>query len=113
MEKQFKDNLFIEINQFRKDPPSVIKKLEIGRLGLSRLGVEGFIKTIDDLIWRVKSLNPLPILTLSHGLCKAAERSLDMVSKNLYSCNGNELETRLQGCVANSGKVVCLADNGS
>jgi Ca2+-binding EF-hand superfamily protein len=114
MEKQFRDELLEELNTFRRNPASVVKKLELGKLGVSRMaGTEGFQRSLEDLIGRLKTLSSLPTLIPSPGLCKAAERTLDLVAKNLYSANGKELEQRLQGCVENWNKVVCLADNGS
>jgi Ca2+-binding EF-hand superfamily protein len=114
MEKQFREDLLIELNKFRKDPSSVVKRLELGKLGISRMSnVEAFSKSLDELIAKLKRLDSLPSFLPSPGLCKAAERTLDLVAKNLYSANGKDLESKLQGCVQNYGKVICLADNGS
>jgi Ca2+-binding EF-hand superfamily protein len=114
MEKAFRDDLLMELNKFRKEPNSVVKRLELGKLGVSRMSnVAAFQKSLDELIARLKTLNALPTLKLSEGLCKTAEKTLDLVANNLYSANGRELETRLKGSVDNWNKVMCLADNGS
>jgi Ca2+-binding EF-hand superfamily protein len=114
MEAKFREELLEDLNKFRRDPSSVIKRLEIGKIGVSRMAnVESFIKSLEELIWRLKTLNPLTSFITSPGLCKAAEKTLDLVAKNLYSAEGKELEAKLQGCVENWGRVVCIADNGS
>jgi centrin-1 len=114
MEKQFKEDLFEELNKFRKDPPSVVKKLELGKLGISRMSnVEAFTKTLDELIARLKTLNPLPTFVISAGLCKTAQKALDLVADNLYSANGKAFEKLLASHVENWNKVIGLADNGS
>jgi Ca2+-binding EF-hand superfamily protein len=114
MDKQFKEDLLQELNKFRKEPSSVVKRLELGKLGISRMSnVEAFTKSLDELMSRLRTLGALPTFVISAGLCKAAEKTLDLVEKNLYSANGKELDSILKGCVDNWNKVMCLADNGS
>ena len=112
--EEFRDQLFEELNNFRKNPSSLCKKLELGRIGLSRMhNTEAISKSLEQLISTLRNLKSLPQYVFSASLSKAAEKTLDLLSDNLQAAKGKELEARVKSCCQGYTDIACLADNGS
>jgi Ca2+-binding EF-hand superfamily protein len=112
--ESFRDHLFEELNTFRKNPSSLCKKLELGRIGLSRMSnAEAISRSLEQLIQTLQKMKPLPQYIFSPSLSRAAEKTLDLVQDNLHGAKGKDLESRVKSCCQGFSDVVCLADNGS
>jgi Ca2+-binding EF-hand superfamily protein len=110
----FRDHLFEELNSFRKNPSSLCKKLELGKIGLSRMtGTESISRSLEQLIGTLSKLKSLPQYIFSPSLSRAAEKTLDLLADNLQSAKGKELESRVKSCCQGFTDLACLADNGS
>jgi Ca2+-binding EF-hand superfamily protein len=110
----FKDHLFEELNNFRKNPSSLCKKLELGKIGLSRMSnTESISRSLEQLIATLSKMKALPQYIFSPSLSRAAEKTLDLVTNNLQAAKGKELESRVKSCCQGFADIACLADNGS
>jgi Ca2+-binding EF-hand superfamily protein len=110
----FRDQLFEDLNSFRKNPSSLCKKLELGRIGLSRMSnTEGISRSLEQLIATLTKMKSLPQYIFSPSLSRAAEKTLDLVADNLHAAKGKDLESRVKSCCQGFTDISCLADNGS
>ena len=96
----FKDKLFSEINKFRTNPKSIEQRVQTFRLGLSRLrGRDPFLLEIDAFISSLNDLKPMPPFQLNELLSKAAEKQVEIFSRDEDSYNSYISGETLRGII--------------
>ena len=79
----FKEQLLSEANKFRTNPKSIEQRVQTFRLGLSRLRArDPFLLEIDAFISSLNDLKPMPPLKLNEVLSKAAEKQVEVFSRD-------------------------------
>ena len=96
----FKDKVFSEINKFRTNPKSIEQRVQTFRLGLSRLrGRDPFLLEIDAFISSLNDLKPMPPFQLNDLLSKAAEKQVEIFSRDEDSYNSYISGETLRGII--------------
>jgi len=96
----FKDKVFSEINKFRTNPKSIEQRVQTFRLGLSRLrGRDPFLLEIDAFISSLNDLKPMPPFQLNELLSKAAEKQVEIFSRDEDSYNSYISGETLRGII--------------
>ena len=93
----FKNELLIEANKFRTNPKSIEQRVQTFRLGLSRLRArDPFLLEIDAFISSLNDLKPMPPLKLNEVLSKAAEKQVEVFSRDeAYFDNKKEQDEKI------------------
>lgn len=77
MTSQFAKSVLQELNNFRANPKSIQRQIEIMRTGFSRLrGKDPFLNEIDDFLNSLANLKPMPKLEYNQVLSDAAKKQL-------------------------------------
>jgi Ca2+-binding EF-hand superfamily protein len=92
----FADHIISEINKFRINPKSIQQRLQIFKLGLSRLRAsDPFLTEIQNFIDETNNMLPMRPLHKNETLCKVARKEIEIYAKNeeMYDTflYGNEL----------------------
>ena len=89
-----------EINKFRTNPKSIEQRVQTFRLGLSRLrGRDPFLLEIDAFISSLNDLKPMPPFQLNELLSKAAEKQVEIFSRDEDSYNSYISGETLRGII--------------
>ena len=93
----FADHIISEINKFRINPKSIQQRLQIFKLGLSRLRAsDPFLNEIQLFINETNNMLPMRPLHKNNILCKVARKEIEIFANNeeMYDkyLYGNELK---------------------
>jgi Ca2+-binding EF-hand superfamily protein len=113
---EFKDGVLEEINAFRKNPSSVVKRCETVRTGMSRFrGNEKFLKDLDQFINYIKHAEPLHQLNYSDILSEIAESHLDSLLNSKFTnfIDDDYLHDLLKERIVGQSVSVLVADEGA
>lgn len=98
---KLEDEILKEINTLRENPQAYVKYLEEMRksfrgtnfknaAGVDVISIEG-VKAVDEAITALKTQTPLPVLKMSEGLSKAANKHhQDMIQKDFFGHKGSD-----------------------
>jgi Ca2+-binding EF-hand superfamily protein len=79
----FADHIISEINKFRINPKSIQQRLQIFKLGLSRLRAsDPFLTEIQNFIDETNKMLPMRPLHKNETLCKVARKEIEIFAKN-------------------------------
>jgi Ca2+-binding EF-hand superfamily protein len=98
--KDFSVCVVEEINKFRNDPKSIIKKLETFQKGLSRLRKKDpFLKDVDIFIEEIHKLKKMHPLAINEQLSEVAKKEVEKFSKDEDSYESLKIGEELKGIV--------------
>ena len=98
--KDFSVRVVEEINKFRNNPKSIIKKLETFQMGLSRLRKrDPFLKDVDLFIEELNKLKKLQPLEINEQLSEVAKKEIEKFSKDEDSYVPQKFGDELKGIV--------------
>ena len=79
----FTDQIISEINKFRINPKSIQQRIQLFKLGLSRLrSNDPFLKEIDTFISDINKMFPMRPLHKNETLTKIAKNEIEIFIKN-------------------------------